>query len=216
MLFKILLAIHIVTGFLSLTTGTINIIGPKGKSVHKKVGTIFVYSMIMAGISALIMAILHPNHFLFIVGVFSLYMTISGKRYISRKFYNLFDYLITVFILLAAISFAIVGGLLLFKSQSFGIVMVVFSFISFSFVYNDYQNIQYKIIRSTTIHLQRIIGAYIASFTAFLVVNAKYLPQFIPGYVYWLLPTIIFTPVIIWFSKKYTTPKQSEFQINKD
>ncbi len=206
MLFKTLLTIHIITGSLGLITGTINMIAPKGKSFHKNVGNIFVYSMIMAGISALIMAILHPNHFLFMVGVFSLYMTISGKRYISRKSFSLFDYSVTLLMLIAAIAFAVLGALVLFKGNEFGIVMVVFSFISFSFVHSDYKNLKSKIYHSATLHLQRIIGAYIASFTAFLVVNAKYLPQFIPGYVYWLLPTVIFTPLIIWFSRKYTAP----------
>jgi uncharacterized membrane protein YbaN (DUF454 family) len=46
-------------------------------------------------------------------------------------------------------------------------------------------------------------GAFIASATAFLVVNAKYFPDIIPGFVYWLLPTIIFTPLIVKWSKKY-------------
>jgi hypothetical protein len=54
-------------------------IAPKEKSFHKNIEDIFVYSMIMAGISVLIMAILHSNHFLFMVGVFSLYMTIQKK-----------------------------------------------------------------------------------------------------------------------------------------
>jgi len=49
------------------------------------------------------------------------------------------------------------------------------------------------------VHIQRIIGAYIAALTAFLVVNN----QILPGYVAWLLPTIIFTPVIIKYSRKY-------------
>ena len=52
-------------------------------------------------------------------------------------------------------------------------------------------------------HLQRMTGAFIASMTAFLVVNATYLSDTIPGFVYWLLPTTVFTPLIIKWSKKH-------------
>jgi uncharacterized membrane protein YbaN (DUF454 family) len=50
-------------------------------------------------------------------------------------------------------------------------------------------------------------GGFIAALTAFLVVNAKYFPEQIPGFVYWLLPTIIFTPLIITWSSKYEVKK---------
>lgn len=206
MLFKTLLFIHVITGMLGLITGSINMVTTKGNNFHKVVGNSFVYSMLLAGVSAFIMAILHTNYFLLMVGVFTMYMTVSGKRYIARKSFNTFDYTLAFSMFLAAVAFAALGFMLLLKNNLFGIVMIVFAFISFSFLYNDYKNLQLKIYRSTAIHLQRIIGAYIASFTAFLVVNAKYLPQFIPGYVYWLLPTVIFTPIIIWFSRKYTAP----------
>ena len=53
-------------------------------------------------------------------------------------------------------------------------------------------------------HLQRMTGAYIASATAFLVVNAKYIPFELPAFVFWLLPTAVLTPLIVSWSKKYS------------
>jgi len=53
------------------------------------------------------------------------------------------------------------------------------------------------------IHIQRLLGAFIASFTAFLVVNLEYLPDFIPGWTYWLLPTLLITPLISYWVRKY-------------
>jgi type IV secretory pathway component VirB8 len=44
-----------------------------------------------------------------------------------------------------------------------------------------------------------MIGAYIASITAFLVVNNTILP----GVVAWLLPTAVLVPVLIKWSRKY-------------
>jgi len=50
-------------------------------------------------------------------------------------------------------------------------------------------------------HLQRMIGAYIASLTAFLVVNNTILP----GVIAWLLPSVLLVPFIMAWSKKYKT-----------
>jgi hypothetical protein len=48
------------------------------------------------------------------------------------------------------------------------------------------------------IHIQRMVGSYIAALTAFLVVNNTYLPPLMA----WLMPTIIMTPLIFYWSKK--------------
>jgi hypothetical protein len=83
----------------------------------------------------------------------------------------------------------------------------VFGFISLGFVRRDLINYTGKMTEKNywlLMHLQRMMGAYIASTTAFLVVNAKYLPFEFPGFVFWLLPTAILTPLIIIWSKKYS------------
>ena len=50
-------------------------------------------------------------------------------------------------------------------------------------------------------------GAFIAALTAFLVVNANYLPEQSPEILYWLLPTIVFTPLIIIWRRKFEVKK---------
>lgn len=44
---------------------------------------------------------------------------------------------------------------------------------------------------------------YIAALTAFIVVNKSGLPGNLPEYIYWLIPTFILTPLIIYWSKPY-------------
>src|SRR5688500_12009560 len=83
MTFKILLGIHIVSGTIALLLGPVNLIRRKGDKLHKSVGKIFAYCMYGAGLTSLILATIHPNQFLFIIGVFTLYLTLTGYRSIA-------------------------------------------------------------------------------------------------------------------------------------
>lgn len=213
--FKLLLIIHIAGGSIGLLTGLFNIIQKKGDKSHKILGSVFYFSMIMAGVSSLLLSCLHPNYFLFMVGLFTLYMVGSGKRYIKHKQVEKrqiekIDWVISIIMLLAGLLFVGLGIWSILKSNLFGLVFVTFGGLGLLFVWQDFLNFTNK----TTIknywligHLQRMTGAFIASLTAFLVVNAKYFPDLIPGFIYWLLPTIILTPLIIKWSKKYQIQK---------
>jgi len=51
-------------------------------------------------------------------------------------------------------------------------------------------------------------GSYIAALTGFIVVNANYVAVQIPDIIYWLLPTLLLTPLIIKWSEKYEVIKK--------
>lgn len=165
----------------------------------------------MAGFSSLVLSCLHPNYFLFMVGLFTLYMVSSGKRYLKHKKIETqrienVDWAISIIMLIGGLLFVGLGIWFILKANLFGLVFVVFGSFGLLFVWQDflYFNKKSSIKNYWLIgHLQRMTGAFIASITAFLVVNAKYFPDIIPGFVYWLLPTIIFTPLIVKWSKKY-------------
>jgi UDP-N-acetylmuramyl pentapeptide phosphotransferase/UDP-N-acetylglucosamine-1-phosphate transferase len=56
-------------------------------------------------------------------------------------------------------------------------------------------------------HIASYIPSCIATTTAFLVVNAANLPpavrEAVPGIVVWLAPTVLLTPAIFWFQRRY-------------
>jgi uncharacterized membrane protein len=208
LLFKTLLALHIAAGTIGLTTGTINTIGKKGGKMHRIVGLAFLYSMLVVGGTAFILSVLHPNYFLFIVGVFTLYMVCSGTRYMHLK--NLskgqrpqwMDWLLTSFMLFFGIAFLIFGIYHLSHKNTFGIVFIVFGAIGLRFVRTDFKNFSGKAKASNAwllAHIQRMIGGYIATLTAFLVVNNTVLP----GYIAWLLPALVLVPLIVIWVRKY-------------
>lgn len=214
-LFQFLLILHISCGVIGLISGSINILAKKGDKRHRNIGRIFTIAMLLAGFSSLILSILHPNTFLFMVGVFTIYMIATGFRYLRHKktlatSYWL-DYMLSIIMLLCCISFILLGLTAIFAGHYFGIVLIVFSSFGIIFVYRDYTNFKgkskcknYWLLE----HLSRMIGAFIASLTAFLVVNASYIPVQIPSILLWLLPSILLVPYIIVWSRKVEAKKK--------
>lgn len=211
-IFILFLVLHIASGSVGLIAGSFNIIIKKGGNKHKIIGKIFVYSMLASGFSALVLSTIHPNYFLFMVGVFTLYMVGTGNRYLYLKLLKInqkpkiIDWIITITMLLLGLIFIGMGVLFLIKAKLFGLVFITFGVIILLFVKKDFENYsgKSKLLNYWLIaHLQRMIGAYIAALTAFLVVNGNYSPVELPPFLYWLLPSLILTPLIIKWSKKY-------------
>ena len=211
-LFKIVLSFHILGGLTGLTTGAINLIRKKGDKNHRAVGKIFTYGMLTAGGSSLLLSALHPNYFLFNVGVFTIYLVGTGKRYIHAKMMGkggkpaLIDWALTIGMMLSGLVLAGFGVYHLIGGNMFGIVFIVFAFVGLRAVKDDFDNYSGKPKEKNfwlLAHILRMTAGYIAATTAFLVVNYKYLPIELPSVVVWLLPTIIFTPLIIRWTRKH-------------
>lgn len=207
-IFQLLLGAHITGGGAGLLSGTIILFLRKGDSRHKTLGKVFYWSMNLASVAALILSRLHPNDFLFIVGIFTLYMNLTGKAYLRFKqpgsTFSRFELVVLTSMALAALYFIINGILLVTNTSSFGWVYITFGFISIGFLFNDFNFLKGKSkIKNQWLlsHLQRMLGTYIASVTAFLVVNI----HFQPGFVVWLLPTAVITPLIFYWSKKFAS-----------
>ena len=204
-IFRFILAHHILGGIVGLISGTIVLILKKGDKIHKKIGSIFFWGMNLAGLCSFVLAVMHPNKFLFVVGIFTLYMNLTARSYLKFKrkdaVISFRDAIPTIGMVIAAFFFVIVGIKLISK-DSFGWVLLSFAFISLRFVLADYKFFKGKSKFSNQwllSHLQRMIGTYIASITAFLVVNINFKPAF----VIWLAPTVLLVPLIIYWSRKY-------------
>jgi uncharacterized membrane protein len=211
-LFNTLLIVHIISGASGLITGSLNMARKKGDQNHRRMGKVFSYSMLTAGFSALALASLHPNTFLFIVGIFTIYLVGSGHRYIYLRLLGqaqkptLIDWALSTGMFLFGVGFLGMGISLFFNGNNMGIVLLVFGMVGLRFVLADTRNYLGRPREKNywlMAHLQRMSGGYIAATTAFLVVNMKYFPAFIPPAVYWLLPTLVVTPLIIRWSRQF-------------
>ena len=111
------------------------------------------------------------------------------------------DKLPTFFMAVAALLFVVLGAMILSKN-SFGWVDLNFAIISIRFILSDFAFFRGKRKYANQwllSHLQRMVGTYIASVTAFLVVNVR----MEPAVLLWLGPTILIVPLIIYWSKRY-------------
>ena len=204
-IFNLLLIAHIMGGGISLLLGLYIMIAKKGDRVHKRIGSIYFYSMLLAAIVAIPMSYLHPNYFLFLISIFTIYILITGVRYLNKKKredVTIIDWLLTIIMLFFALAFVSFGIFNIVKGAYFGTVFLVFGSIGLLFTWQDYINYRGKSAIKNyflTTHLQRMIGSYVASVTAFLVVNNHVLPSMVA----WLLPTIILIPLIVRWTRKY-------------
>lgn len=196
MLFKTVLILHILSGFTGLLLGTFVLIRKKGDRLHKKIGLIFTAAMVSTGLCAFYLSYVHPNLFLFIVGVFTIYLAISGYRMIQLKKAHLGqkpqlgDALLTIAMLICSVIFYYIGIRYVLAKQVFGIVFLLFGTASFRLCYIEYKAYTGKVtdtLYGLKNHIGRMTGAYIAALTAFVVVNNTFLPDAIA----WSLPGIL-------------------------
>lgn len=197
------LYMHIAMGMAGLLTGAVVMVLSKNHRLHSKLGNLYFITMCLAALAAIVLSHLHPNLFLFVVGVFTLYMLLSGKRVIHHyrrtNFYP--DYVLTTAMAMAAWWFLGYGVYLLWNKGTFGIVFLFLGWFSIRYVWTDiqwYRGILQGRVEATVLHFQRMAGSYIASATAFTVVNNKILP----GPVAWLLPAVLLVPVIIRWTRR--------------
>lgn len=202
---KIVIYIHAFFGGVALISGLVAIVVKKGGKLHKKSGKLFYTAMLTSVIISLLVALLprHENPFLFSIGIFSAYLLISGYRSLryKRKNINLkTDKWMAILIIITG--FLMVVCPVVFQGN-IHIILFVFGIISIVFGSRDL-----VLFRSRDrlkkawlkLHVGRMTGGYIASVTAFFVVN-----QFLPGIYNWFAPSILGSFFIAFWMWKLST-----------
>ncbi len=154
--------------------------------------------MITIFLTAVPISLITGNVFLLLVGVFSVYLALSGWSYAKNRTGTplRLDWLRTFGMLAASAVMASYGAYLLLSADTNGLTMLVFSGIGGALSMSDLKT-QYaggvtgkeRISR----HLTMMLAGSIATITAFVVVNFT----FDPAFVLWLAPTVFITPVIV-------------------
>lgn len=205
--FSFLLFMHIACGATALFTGLSLLFLIKGNRLHRQLGRFFSASMLSCGALAMIMSTIHPNLILALVGIFTLYMVGMGHRYAQRNKTapNLLDRSIALGIALTGIVLAFLAVRLLNNGNQMGWVLAAFGGLGLMYAVQDWKALSQNPLpgsKRIQLHLQRMLGALIASISAFLVVNSRWFPEELPAPILWLFPTFVLTPIIVFWSRK--------------
>ncbi len=199
-LFIAFLVVHIVSGGIALLIGTYIMAAAKGNKQHVLTGKIFAVSMYVCAVAGFVMALLHNSIFLLCISVFTLFMLTTGlqgmaltKRSIRKSPLILLATVLMIFFSLGLLYFGI--------RNEFNVVILAFGLGSLVMCIQDFTTYfgRTKLANPYYLmHIQRMTGAYIAAFTAFLVVNNT----FLPAVVAWLAPSVVGSILITIWSRK--------------
>ena len=208
LLIKIGIYIHAFFGGIALLAGFGSMIFQKGSTKHKQSGKLFSISMIISSLISLPIAWMpnHENIFLILIGIFTIYLVLSGNRILrfkTKKEASFTDKLISGSLFISAIAMLTFGILYFLQNENAGILFLFFGTIAFVLSVRDFMFFK-KIDKKKVLplHIGKISGAYIASVTAFLVAGIKF-----QGIIYWIAPTIIGGVFILYWIKKVSPKK---------
>ena len=197
-------SIHIAAGMIALFVAPGAMLTVKGGPAHRRWGKIYVWAMATVAVTALVLAAWRPNYFLLMVAVFSFYLAFSGYRALYHKRPGLvgpLDWTATLLTLVASAGLA-VFGLVQPGSvwQRLGVVAIVFGTIGAIVAGRHAWHFARPSADARAFMLDHMIGmlsSYIATVTAFSVVNFTFLLPVAR----WLWPTLVGTPLVtIWVS----------------
>lgn len=207
---KPLLYLHILAGFISLGIAYVLLFIKKGNKRHKKLGMIYVYGMSTIFVTAIPLSLLGEfNPFLFVIAIFSFYLAFSGYRQGRDRngAREQIDKVLGVFITATSILFYSMAVSLYLIEDSMWITSVIFGTIALVFGINDSRRM--KIVERpdfydrTNLHLNLMLGGTVATTTAFIVT----IDPFSILWLNWVAPTIVGTPIIIYFSRRELAKK---------
>ena len=207
---KPLLYLHILAGFISLGIAYVLLFIKKGNKRHKKLGMIYVYGMSTIFVTAIPLSLLGEfNPFLFVIAIFSFYLAFSGYRQGRDRngAREQIDKVLGVFITATSILFYSMAVSLYLIEDSMWITSFVFGSIALGMGINDFRRM--KIVERpdfydrTNLHLNLMLGGTIATTTAFIVT----IDPFSILWLNWVAPTIVGTPIIIYFSRRELAKK---------
>jgi uncharacterized membrane protein len=221
---RIILIVHIICGFTALTSGIVPMVAQKGGPVHRIFGTIYARAMYGVSASALGLFLLQPERpflqFLLCIAVLSFYFTFTGVRSIvlkRRKAKAFFaDKLAAWLTLTISVLMFIYGGYALTQAlMHHHDVFLPILYLIFGPALGSAARADVKAFASAKPqqkmhwffnHFIRMLSAYIATFTAFCVVNVHFLPPILV----WVLPGVIGGTMITLLVRKYKNKFNTE------
>jgi len=206
MIALIILVIHIAAGSVALLTAFVALVTAKGGVIHVRAGRVYAIGMTLIFLTAIPLAILGASIFLLLIAVFSFYLVFAGWRFArnrSRRPQPV-DWIAAAIMGLTGVG---MWGYAAVLAQSGGgnwVTLVAFGFIAVALsvadglFFNQGRPGKRRPAPHLRVqrHLTNMMAGTISTITAVMVVNVSMNPVWVP----WLLPTIVITPLIVWWN----------------
>ena len=204
--FAPLLWLHVAGGSVALLIGPVPMLARKGGHLHRRAGLVFCTAMGCSAASAFVLALAVHSNLLLTIAVLTAFLILSGVRAAAFRRGKHPVWLDEVSCLLLA-GF---GVWLLWRSTVPQDVTGLF-FGAGSLILAARQWQQQRAARPDWLlaHIAGMGGAYVATVTAFLVVNVAFLPKPVT----FIVPTIIGTLLITWASIRHATRTDTRMSI---
>jgi hypothetical protein len=201
-----LLAVHVGAGFLALTgaiIATATMFFDFPHKWHVFSGKMFVFGMAGIVVTAIPITLIKSNYPLLLIAVFSGYLALAGWRYAKNRtgVPNTIDWVRVGVMTASSILMLIYGAWMIHRGDLNGIMMIVFGSIGGGLCLFDTYTLRTGRAKGKTrvaLHLTMMLSGLIATVTAFAAVNFTFEPLF----VVWLTPTLLITPIIVWWNMK--------------
>lgn len=200
-----LIALHVAAGTVSLAAA---IVASSAKAarlphrLHVLSGRVFGWGMLGVSATAIPLSLLGGKLLLLLVAVFSGYLAIAGWREAvrARRGKAWIDRVAPAVMIVAATVMIGWGALALRAGGSGGVVLLVFGAIGLLLSVADARRMSRPAEGRERIaqHMIRMMAATISVVTALVVVNVR----FDPGWVPWIAPTAVLTPLIVLWARK--------------
>ena len=151
-IYPLLLIVHIASGSVSLANAAAAILSKSINTNHKwhvYSGKIYCYGMTGVFLTALPMSFLHPNMFLFLIALFSYYLTVAGWRYAlnRRGTARIIDWLTAAIMFVTSLGMLVYGGAMLARTDLQGVTMLLFGGIGMTLGGTDLFSLKRGVLR---------------------------------------------------------------------
>jgi len=224
--YKIILSIHVIFGFGALIGGLFPMFSKKGSRLHVATGWVYFWSMFGVFVTTAIMFYLKQTPgllFLMLIAILSFYLTLSGVRAVKFKKKGSkaspFDWIVGGFVLFCGI--AMIGLSIYHWTQGNGaffyVLFMVFGLVTIGTAWESlvgFNKMRLGIEQPKHwmyIHVTKMGGAYIATTTAFVVTNIRFLPELFV----WIAPGVIGGFILSRVVNKYFSKDRKRIELKK-
>ena len=205
--------LHALLGGVGLLAGGVSVVAVKGKRWHTRSGKVFSVAMIGSALISLVVASLpnHQNLFLFLIGIFTIYMVLAGNRALAlnsrtKPQATAADKSISGTMLVGSVAMILIGGYGILTELPNSLLFLFFGGIGLFMTTSDFKTFrtfQQDRLAGVKSHIGRMVGAMIASVTAFIVAGLDF-----KTLAAWLSPTLLGVPYIIYWTRRIEAKKK--------